>query len=57
MHTYLSLDIGTTGTKVALVSADGRTIADAYSEYTIDSPKSGYAEQDPSAWWQAMQTF
>ena len=55
MHTYLSLDIGTTGTKVALVAAeDGRTIADAYSEYPIDVPRPGFAEQDPKAWWDAV---
>ena len=54
MHTYLSLDIGTTGTKVALVSSDGRTIRDAYAEYPIDAPRAGFAEQDPSAWWDAV---
>ncbi len=55
MHTYLSLDIGTTGTKVALVAADdGRTIADAYTEYGISSPQPGFAEQAPKAWWDAI---
>jgi len=54
MHTYLSLDIGTTGTKVALVAADGHTIGDAYTEYTIDSPVAGFAEQDSGAWWRAV---
>jgi xylulokinase len=55
MHTYLSLDIGTTGTKVALVAAeDGRTISDAYSEYPIDTPRPGFAEQDPQAWWDGV---
>ncbi len=54
MHTYLSLDIGTTGTKVALVSEVGKTINDAYAEYTIDAPRSGFAEQDPEAWWNAI---
>ncbi len=55
MHTYLSLDIGTTGTKVALVATeDGHTIADAYSEYPIDTPRPGFAEQNPQAWWEAI---
>lgn len=55
MQTYLSLDIGTTGTKVALVSADdGRTIVSSYSEYPIDIPRPGFAEQNPTAWWGAI---
>ena len=57
MSTYLSLDIGTTETKVALVAAeDGQTIADAYSEYSIDAPRPGFAEQNPKAWWDAILT-
>jgi len=54
MHTYLSMDIGTTGTKVALVSAEGETVADAYAEYAIESPEPGFAEQDPNAWWTSV---
>ncbi len=54
MNTYLSLDIGTTGTKVALVSASGSTINDAYSEYPIKRPVPGYAEQDPELWWNGV---
>ena len=54
MQTYLSLDIGTTGTKVALVSADGHTIADASTEYAIDAPRPGFAEQNPDSWWDAV---
>jgi len=54
MHTYLSLDIGTTGTKVALVSENGVTIRSAYAEYPILSPHTGFAEQDSEAWWDAV---
>lgn len=50
----MSLDIGTTGTKVALVGEDGQLIADESTEYAIDSPQSGFAEQDPDAWWNAV---
>jgi xylulokinase len=52
--TYLSLDIGTTGTKVALVGSDGQTIADVSTEYAIDAPQQGFAEQDPDSWWNAV---
>ncbi len=54
MHTYLSLDIGTTGTKVALVAENGATINDAYSEYSIEVPRPGFAEQNPGLWWDAV---
>jgi len=54
MHTYLSLDIGTTGTKVALVSEIGKTIRSAYAEYPILTPRTGFAEQDSEAWWDAV---
>ena len=46
MGTYLSLDIGTTGTEVTLVSTTGTAIADAYTEYPIDDPQPGFAEQN-----------
>jgi xylulokinase len=56
VHTFLSLDIGTTGTKVALVSSTGDTIAESSAEYSIDAPRAGYAEQDADAWWNAVVT-
>jgi len=54
VQTYLSLDIGTTGTKVALISAGGQTIRDVSTEYPIDAPRAGFAEQNPDAWWDAV---
>jgi xylulokinase len=54
MQTILSIDLGTTGLKVALVDLSGRLIASAGGEYPILSPRPGYAEQDPELWWQAL---
>jgi xylulokinase len=51
MNVFLGIDLGTTGLKVALVTEDGRMVGSDYCEYPIVSPRPGYAEQDPEAWW------
>jgi xylulokinase len=43
---YLGLDIGTTGCKAGVFSADGRLLALAYREYPLLSPQPGWAELD-----------
>ncbi len=54
MNTYLSLDVGTTGIKVALIRESGEVLASNQTEYPILSPQTGYAEQAPNAWWQGF---
>ncbi len=54
MDIILSIDLGTTGLKVGLVNTAGKVAASASSEYPIDSPQPGYAEQDPEHWWRAL---
>ncbi len=56
MDVYLSIDVGTTGLKVALIRESGRVVACEQSEYPVLSPKPGYVEQDPSVWWQGLLT-
>lgn len=53
MSHLLGIDIGTTGTKVLLVSPDGGIVARSNHEYPLHTPKPGWAEQDPADWWQA----
>jgi xylulokinase len=54
MQSLLGIDLGTTGVKAVLFSAeDGRVIADAFVEYALYHPHPGWAEQDPAEWWQA----
>ena len=51
----LGLDIGTSSIKASVVDADNQqVIASAQYpdiEVSIDSPKTGWAEQDPETWW------
>ena len=56
MDYVLGIDVGTTGTKSALFSADGTLIDVEYASYPIAYPEEGWAEQSPQAWWQALVT-
>jgi xylulokinase len=49
----LGLDIGTTGAKALLIAADGTVVAAGTAEYPLSTPRPGWAEQDPEAWWRA----
>lgn len=51
--TLLGVDIGTTGCKAAIVSADGVPLASAYREYPLITPRSGWAELDADVVWEA----
>jgi xylulokinase len=52
----LGLDIGSSSVKVALIEiASGKPVSQAQSperEMKMDSPQSGWAEQDPEMWWE-----
>lgn len=49
----LAVDLGTSGPKAALVSADGRIEASAFEAVDVHLVPGGGAEQDASAWWDA----
>lgn len=55
----LGYDLGTSSLKAALLdTASGRCVAAAQypdAEMPVSSPRAGWAEQDPEAWWQALQ--
>ena len=55
METVLGLDLGTTGVKAALFTPTGAVIASATRGYALQHPQPGWAEQDPSDWWQATR--
>jgi xylulokinase len=50
----LGIDLGTSGVKAVLLGTDGRLLAEAAASYPVDSPRPGWAETDPEAWWQAV---
>ncbi|HEY9696989.1 MAG TPA: xylulokinase [Trichocoleus sp.] len=50
----LGIDLGTGSVKALLLDADGTVVAEASHPYPVKSPKPGWAETDPEAWWTAV---
>ena len=55
-HLLLGIDVGTSGTKSLLLSADGRVVATATVAHSLQTPRPGWTEQDPHEWWAAAQS-
>ncbi|MBJ6125084.1 xylulokinase [Microvirga splendida] len=56
MPHYLGIDVGTSAVKAILVDERQATIAEADVPLQISRPQDLWSEQDPEAWWQAVQT-
>jgi xylulokinase len=56
MTALLGLDVGTTGARCVAIDETGRVLAEATSEYPLQSPRPGWSEQDPERWWEASRT-
>ncbi|HEX8275666.1 MAG TPA: xylulokinase [Longimicrobiaceae bacterium] len=50
---FLGLDVGTSGVRAILVTPAGDVVASATSPLALATPRPGWAEQDPEAWWRA----
>ncbi|MEN4098812.1 MAG: FGGY family carbohydrate kinase, partial [Anaerolineaceae bacterium] len=55
MEAIVVLDIGTTGTKAALINRSGKILAGEYAGYDLYA-QGREVEQDPADWWQATQS-
>ncbi len=53
MPYFIGLDSSTTATKTILIDASGAVINVASSEYTYETPRPLWSEQQPDLWWQA----
>lgn len=53
MKYVIGIDIGTSGTKTVLFDEKGTVIASKTIEYPMYQPQNGYAEQNPSDWYNA----
>ncbi len=47
-------DLGTTGNKATLYNREGELVGSSFSAYATDYPETGWAEQDPEQWWEAV---
>lgn len=52
---YLGLDLGTSGLKAVLWSADGSLVAQSEATYPLDRPRPGWAETPVGAWLAAVR--
>lgn len=50
---YLGIDVGTSGVKAVLLTADGAIAAQETAPLAISRPEPLWSEQDPADWWQA----
>ena len=54
MHeTFLTLDLGTTALKTALISSEGTALGVYTVEYTPQAPRPDWAEMPPEVYWRA----
>jgi len=49
----LGIDIGTSGLKCVLIDCNGTVLGSAFRAYAPDTPRPGWAEQDPDIWVEA----
>ncbi len=50
----LGIDIGTSACKIAVFDKTGNVIGSTTGSYPVYYPHSGWAEQDPDQWWEAV---
>lgn len=53
---FLGLDLGTSELKALLLSDQQKVIGTAGSPLTVQRPQTLWSEQNPDAWWQALET-
>jgi xylulokinase len=54
MGYVIGIDVGSQSAKAVLVDGDGAELANTSVSYGMGYPASGWAEQDPASWEQAL---
>ena len=50
----IGIDLGTTGARSVRIDAAGRIVASSTATFPLLTPKPGWTEQEPAAWWDAV---
>jgi len=53
----LGIDIGTTSVKVVLINKEGELVSEISKPHDLVSLKPGFAEEDPSRWWESVKSI
>jgi xylulokinase len=51
---FLGVDLGTSALKLLALAANGEAVGAVEVPLALDSPQPGWAEQSPTAWWDAL---
>ena len=51
---HLGIDLGTSGLRALLVDGAGEPVMSAQCPFTVSNPRSGWSEQDPAQWIDAL---
>ena len=51
---WMGIDVGTSGLKAVALDEQGRAVGSALVEYGMQTPRPGWAEQNPEQWWSAL---
>ncbi len=54
-ETIIGIDVGTTGVKGLAIDPGGAVLKRAEAGYSLQTPRPGWAEQDPHEWWEAAR--
>ncbi len=54
MALVMGIDLGTSSTKTVLMDDAGQVVSTASANYPLFTPQAGWAEQNPSDWWEAL---
>src|SRR5438874_3769154 len=55
MSAVFGLDVGTSSVKGLAIDERGAVLAGAEDGYAFETPRPGWAEQDPGLWWRATE--
>ena len=50
----MGIDLGTGSVKTLVLDGAGQVVGEAVSPYEVSSPRPGWAETSPAAWWRAV---
>ncbi|OPJ57769.1 xylulokinase [Clostridium oryzae] len=52
---FIGIDLGTSSVKLAAMDDKGKVISSLSKDYPVSYPKTGWAEQNPEDWWNAVK--